>query len=277
MCYAFVFTLIAVTMSPPLSSVVRGRIFALKDQGMSAFVIRKELLKSNHDVKISTINQHWRENLKKHSLKAENEQRPKRKRTRTVRTTEVVKKIKRLLASDNSPTQQAIGHRLGIRQQIVSQVVDQDLSHKRLKKPKAKHLSEAMVEKRKKRAKQFKKRVSGDNREYILTLDECMLPLDYTNGQSEYYYAPKNVKERDRPPPLATCAQQFPEQLMMAAGFTWRGPTRLYIVPPKTKITAEYFVKQVLTPMFDVDIPKLYGKEAGKVELHMDSASSHTA
>ena len=144
---------------------------------------------------ISTINQHWRENLKKNPLKAENEQRPKRKRTRTVRTPEVVKKIKRLLASDNPPTQQAIGHRLGIRQQIVSQVVDQNLNHKRLKKPKAKHLSEAMVEKRKKRAKQFKKRVSGDNREYILTLDECMLPLDYTNGQSEYYYTPKNVKE----------------------------------------------------------------------------------
>ena len=132
MCCAFVFTLIAVTMSPPLSSVVRGRIFALKDQGMSAFVIRKELLKSNHDVKISTIDQHWRENLKKIPLK--DEQRLKRKRTRTVRTPEVVKKIKRLLASDNPPTQQAIGHRLGIRQQIVSQVVDQDLSHKRLKK-----------------------------------------------------------------------------------------------------------------------------------------------
>ena len=76
----------------------------------------------------------------------------------------------------------------------MSQVVDQDLNHKRLKKPKTKHLSEAMVEKRKKRSKQLKKRVSADNREYILTLDECMLPLDYTNGQSEYYYAPKSVK-----------------------------------------------------------------------------------
>ena len=118
---------------------------------------------------------------------------------------------------------------------------------------------------------------SGDNRAYILTLDECMRSLDYTNAQSEYYHAPKNVKEGDRPPLFATCAQQFPEQHMMAAGFTWRGPTRLYIVPPKTKITAEYFVKQVLTPMFDVGILKLYGKEAGKVVLHMDSASSHAA
>ena len=29
--------------------------------------------------------------------------------------------------------------------------------------------------------------------------------------------------------------------------------------------------------MFDVDIPKLYGMEASRVVLHMDSASSHTA
>ena len=29
--------------------------------------------------------------------------------------------------------------------------------------------------------------------------------------------------------------------------------------------------------MFDVDIPKLCGKEESKVVLHMDSASSHTA
>ena len=63
----------------------------------------------------------------------------------------------------------------------------------------------------------------------------------------------------------------------MAAGFSWRSPTSLFIVPPKTKITASYFIKHVFTPMFDVDIKKLNGKETGKVLLHMDKASSHTA
>ena len=29
--------------------------------------------------------------------------------------------------------------------------------------------------------------------------------------------------------------------------------------------------------MFDVDVPKLFGKDARKVVLHMDSATSHTA
>ena len=93
-----------------------------------------------------------------------------------------------------------------------------------------------------KKAPAFKKKISGAQLEYTLTLDEAMLPLDYTNGQTDHFYAPKNVKERDLNPPIAISAQQFPEQHMMAAGFTWHGPTRLFIVPPKTKITADYFI-----------------------------------
>ena len=64
---------------------------------------------------------------------------------------------------------------------------------------------------------------------------------------------------------------------MMAAEFCWRGKTKLYIIPAKAKVNADYFIQYILAPMFDEDIPKLYGKEAGKVQLHMDSAPSHTA
>ena len=77
---------------------------------------------------------------------------------------------------------------------------------------KAQHLTDDMVAKRKQRAQQFKEKIEGDQLEFILTLDECTLPLDYTNGETEHYYAPKNIEERDRPAPLATATQQFPEQ-----------------------------------------------------------------
>ena len=63
----------------------------------------------------------------------------------------------------------------------------------------------------------------------------------------------------------------------MCGGFSMCGPARLFIMPPKTKVNAEYFIKHVLTPMFDIDVKKLYGREAGKVVLHMDSATSHTS
>ncbi|OWA54890.1 hypothetical protein BV898_19282 [Hypsibius exemplaris] len=53
--------------------------------------------------------------------------------------------------------------------------------------------------------------------------------------------------------------------------------TRLYVVEPKAKVNAAYFIEKILSPMMLVDVPKLYGRDAKKVILHMDSARSHTA
>ena len=49
----------------------------------------------------------------------------------------------------------------------------------------------------------------------------------------------------------------------------------MYFIPPNTTISREVFIKYVLEPMLTKDVPRLCGKEASKVILHMDSASSH--
>jgi hypothetical protein len=64
---------------------------------------------------------------------------------------------------------------------------------------------------------------------------------------------------------------------MFADGFCWRRQTKLYLVPAKAEVNAELLIKYILTLMMLVDVPKLYGREAGKVILHMDSARSHTS
>ena len=64
---------------------------------------------------------------------------------------------------------------------------------------------------------------------------------------------------------------------MMAAGFCWNGQAQLFFIPARTKVNADYFIQHVLGPMFAVDVPRLFGRNAHKVLLHMDSASSHTA
>lgn len=99
--------------------------------------------------------------------------------------------------------------------------------------------------------------------------------MDLTNGQSPIYYAEKTKSERTRAPPVATSAPRFCQKTLYAAGFTWRGQTGLYFIPPNTTISSEVFIKYVLEPMLTKDVPRLYGKEASKVILHMDSASSH--
>ncbi|GAU89548.1 hypothetical protein RvY_02087 [Ramazzottius varieornatus] len=84
-----------------------------------------------------------------------------------------------------------------------------------------------------------------ENLGYILTLDEAMLPLDF-----------KNCKK---------------------AGFSYRGQTRLYSIPRKAKVNADVFNRLVVKPMFDFDVPNLYGADAHKVIPRMDIALSHTA
>ena len=77
----------------------------------------------------------------------------KRRRMKTALTPEVAKKVKRLTQTDNPSTQQLIGRRLGVSQPTVSRIIREDLDFKQLKKPAVRHLTDAMVEKRKKRLK----------------------------------------------------------------------------------------------------------------------------
>ena len=60
-------------------------------------------------------------------------------------------------------------------------------------------------------------------------------------------------------------------------GICWYGKSRLYVVPEKTKVSSEVFIKSILKPMITKDIPRLFGDKKQKVIFHMDSAPSHRA
>ncbi|GAV01648.1 hypothetical protein RvY_12326 [Ramazzottius varieornatus] len=108
-------------------------------------------------------------------------------------------------------------------------------------------------------------------------MEEAMLPLDFENGKTDFVYVTKKSVEDGRVIPTAVKSPSFPAQRMVAAGYSYRGPTRLYAVPQKAKVNADLFIKKILKPMFDIDVPKFYGADAWKVILHMDSAPAHTA
>ena len=64
---------------------------------------------------------------------------------------------------------------------------------------------------------------------------------------------------------------------MTAAGFSWKGPTQLFIIPAKAKVNADYFIQHIFEPIFAVDVPRLYGRDTGKAILHRNGATNHTA
>ena len=43
------------------------------------------------------------------------------------------------------------------------------------------------------------------------------------------------------------------------------------------KVNAELFIKHILKPVMHENVPRLYGADADKVILHIDSAPAHTA
>ena len=121
-------------MTPPFSAKVKGGIFALKGQKKSAFVAKMELLDLKIDVSISTINRLWKSKLigKPGSMAVVLGM--KRRKRKTVRTPEVIRKVKQMVQNDNPRTQLVMGKRVGVRPQRISEIIKEDLGLKRLKK-----------------------------------------------------------------------------------------------------------------------------------------------
>ena len=259
------------------SPEVKGRILALSAQKFSAFMIRKELLKSNIDVLKRTINYVLERSSKPSGKKCVRDGVSKKRKPSEIRISNAIRRIRDYSKKDNPMVQREMGRRTKVSQSTVHRIIDKKVDRKRIKKLKVHRLSDAMIAKRRIRAKPFAELVAGKKAEFILTLDEAKLPLNFLNGHTTHSYQPKKKSERIKNQPVATSAPQYPRSIMFAAGMTWRGPTDFYHIPENSKMNSENFCDSVLEPMFTKDIPRLYGRDAKKVVLHMDSASSHTS
>ena len=71
--------------------------------------------------------------------------------------------------------------------------------------------------------------------------------------------------------------EKFSKGFMVVAGYCARGKLKIHRVGKNVKVNAVYFQEKVMDPIFDQDIPRLYGDDSSKVWIHMDKASSHTA
>src|SRR5262249_27464757 len=108
----------------------------------------------------------------------------------------------------------------------------------------------------------------------IFIMDETWITLDF-NTEREIYYTgeePETPEEWKKKP-----AKQWPKKVMVAVGISWNGMSRADLVDGSAKVTAQYFIDNVLSRMVKEDIPRLYGDRAKNVTLHFDSAPSHTA
>ena len=146
---------------------------------------------------------------------------------------------------------------------------------KQVKKTNVHALTAKQAEQRLDRGKKFVKFTSRRKVKFLFTMDEMMISTDDVKGKKNFYYKNHEVVI----PESWRCLprQNWPKQIMLAMRISWRGTSRWYVVPNGCKINAETFIKLILKPMVEKNIPKPFGDNAKKVVCHMDSAPSHVA
>lgn len=66
------------------------------------------------------------------------------------------------------------------------------------------------------------------------------------------------------------------QKIMFAAGVCARVVTGIYFFPPKSNVDHEFFIHNILKPIVEKYIPRLYAGEESRVVLPFDSAPGHT-
>ena len=100
------------------------------------------------------------------------------------------------------------------------------------------------------------------NKEFLVTLDESWMHFRKSDGQRSLHYVTKG--EKPNPDHVYEPNQLHPKQVMMIGIVCGRGPISLKEVPEKTTVDAEYFIKHVLKPLVEEDLPKFYNRRDAK-------------
>jgi len=120
----------------------------------------------------------------------------KKRKPSEIRISNAIRRIRDYSKKDNPMVQREMGRRTKVSQSTVHRIIDKKVDRKRIKKLKVHRLSDAMIAKRRIRAKPFAELVAGKKAEFILTLDEAKLPLNFLNGHTTHSYQPKkSLKE----------------------------------------------------------------------------------
>lgn len=263
-------------MSRKIADFWRGYIKALSDEKFSTSVIAKrckdaginisrpavikiiaELKKSGNPVKFSAEKLH------------RNRNRPSRQPVR-------LREVRRLALQENPPTQKAMARKTGTSVATVNRIIHQDLRLKKFHKARVHALNERHIRERKTNARKlYERHLSGDKWKFIVTLDEAWVYLTDCGKIRAIGYRP--VEEKGRAQWVRKCRENFPKGFMVVAGYSYRGRLQIRRVAKNTKINARYYQENVLKPLFETEIPALYGPDQRKVHIHQDKASSHTA
>ena len=196
-------------------------------------------------------------------------------RRRTKRTTELIDLVKEDFSAANPPYLRQYADEHNVDEKTIRNIIHKDLNYRTLKKRKTFPLTEPQKKRRNTNSIKLLRKLMA-NKEFLVTLDESWMHFRKSDGQRSLHYVTKG--EKPNPDHVYEPNQLHPKQVMMIGIVCGRGPISLKEVPEKTTVDAEYFIKHVLKPLVEEDLPKFYNRrEMQKVYIHYDMAPVHTS
>ena len=188
----------------------------------------------------------------------------------------IITKVAAMISRVNPPTQREMAAKLGVSASAICRIIRKVLNAKLRKKCKVHKISMAQVEKRRQRSWGLYRKLKNDQWKNVVTTDEAMLYLGSSYGRRRVYYVRQPHMNRDNIKYVKR--DTFAPGFMVWAGVSSRGKTRLRIIDRGVNVDSRYYVRRVLTPFLDEDVPRMLpGASSRNMVFHQDSAASHTA
>ena len=188
----------------------------------------------------------------------------------------MIDKVKGYVTKRKPISYRDIKQETGVSFPLISQIIHQDLNLQTRKKTKVHRLSTEHKRNRKTNCRKlYEYQLAGERSEFSVTLDETLIYLEDSNGESRICY----VKRGEKVPEAWVLEndKSFKKGFMVVGILTGKGTVPLIKVPSATKINSQFYVDYVLRPLFTEHLPRLYGKYINKVFFHHDKATSHTS
>ena len=108
----------------------------------------------------------------------------------------------------------------------------------------------------------------------MVTLDEALFNVQVTNGERKICCI---AKEGDLPEDWVVKHENFCDTFMVVGALTGRGTLPLIQVPKNVKVNVEWYVKEVVRPLLEVHLRRLYPGEWDKMRVDHGRDPSHPA
>jgi hypothetical protein len=255
---------------------IEGVVKYLLTKRYSYSMIRRELIKMNLNASRSTIYRISNNIGKQRQAGLSNDQKPKFPRRCHVATASVIHRITSFIDKENPPTISMMASRCAISVGTTVRIIREIIHAKCRKKRPVHRLYPGAIEKRRSRSWRMYRRLCNERWRNYVTTDEAWFYLDASQGVRDVYYIrsdglPEEIRKIER-------NELHPVSVLVWAGVSARGKTRLHFMERGSTINSRYYIDQILKPFIEFDIPRLFpGDERKKLVFHQDSAPGHAA